>query len=726
MGRWLPLLLLPLALANPRLPLGRDSKLLDIPDVPVVSGAPGFIRASQLLNVAINQSADPCENFFEFACGGWVAANEIPADLTAYSHFTELREKVQAEMKDLYESNTRYPSKAINTLKKFYTACMDEETIEQRGPPDLIDAIRSLGYWPMVHGSLWDREEFDLTTLLINVGQTRGIDVFVDIYASTDTKNVSRRLLSFDQGGLGLGSGSRSYFTDPKKYAKQVTAYLRYMKAKVKLITQDAGLIPNEEQISRDVEEMFEFETRFANITVAEEDRRNYTELYYLSRLSEMAKFMPIIDWERYFVSVMPFSTHAYLKADPQVIITEVDFLHRLTELLKDTDPRVITNYVIYRYTSAWSMQLGKKYEDIYQDFVRDLVGKKTKSPRWKDCSSSTTNRMPYAAGSLYVRHFFNKAAKATTVDMIDDLQEAFAAMLLQNDWMDPSTKKIAQEKASAMLRLIGFPDFILRDEELDHWYRDLTVSETDTYSQMIEKATRWGINFAYNRLLEPVKRDEFSTNAAVVNAFYSSIKNAIMFPAGILQPPFFDAEFPKSLNYGGIGAVIGHEITHGFDDQGSQFDKDGNLKNWWDASTREKFEERTQCIIDQYGAQEVPNTSGQHLNGKLTQGENIADNGGVKQAYKAYKRFLEKHGPEEALPGLEKYTNDQMFFIGYAQTWCNKMTPEATLRLILTDPHAPGMFRVNVVLQNQPEFAHAFQCPAGSTMNPSKRCVVW
>ncbi|CAJ0920091.1 unnamed protein product, partial [Mesorhabditis belari] len=422
---------------------------------------------------------------------------------------------------------------------------------------------------------------------------------------------------------------------------------------------------------------------------------------------------MPIVDWDRYFLSVMPFSTHNYLKGNPEIVITEVNYLRHL---YRET----------FRYTSAWSMQIGKRYEDIYQDFVRDLIGKKSKSPRWKDCSSATTNRMAYAAGSLYVRNFFNKEAKKTTMDMIDDLQEAFSAMLVQNDWMDQGTKKVAQEKASAMLRLIGYPDFILDDEELDNWFRDLNVEDTDTYSQMVEKSIRWGINFAYNRLLEPVKRDEFSTNAAVVNAFYSSIKNAIMFPAGILQAPFFDAEFPKSLNYGGIGAVIGHEITHGFDDQGSQFDKDGNLKNWWDGATREKFEERTQCIIDQYAAQIVPGTSGLHLNGKLTQGENIADNGGVKQAYKAYKRYLEKNGAEATIPGLEKYTNDQMFFIGYAQTWCNKMTPEATVRLILTDPHAPGMFRVNVVLQNQPEFSHAFSCPPDAKMNPPKRCVVW
>jgi len=274
---------------------------------------------------------------------------------------------------------------------------------------------------------------------------------------------------------------------------------------------------------------------------------------------------------------------------------------------------------------------------------------------------------------------------------------------------------------------LIGFPDFLYNDTGLDEYYEKLNFEPSDSFPTIVERVAAWAQMRAFNRLREPVDRNEFSTSSATVNAFYSAIKNAITFPAAILQSPFFDREYPKSINYGAIGAVIGHEITHGFDDQGSQFDKIGNLKNWWDTKTIEKFVNRTQCLIDQYSAYEVPEAAGLKVNGILTQGENVADNGGIKEAYRAYRAYVQKLGHEEKrLPGFEGYTNDQLFFLSYSQVWCGHSKPEALIRQLLVDPHAPLKFRVNGVLANQPEFSTAFKCPLGSKMNPHKKCVVW
>jgi len=276
------------------------------------------------------------------------------------------------------------------------------------------------------------------------------------------------------------------------------------------------------------------------------------------------------------------------------------------------------------------------------------------------------------------------------------------------------------------MINMIGYPDFILNDTELDDHYKELIFTKSDSYATIIRRITVWQIQKSFRKLNIVVDKYEWDTSPAIVNAFYSPNFNSILFPAGILQPPFFGGDFPKSVNYGAIGAVIGHEITHGFDDGGSQFDKEGNLKMWWDDESFEKFDKNRQCIVDQYDAYKVPNT-GLNVNGKLTQGENIADNGGVKESYKAYRKYVEVLGHEESLlPGLTQFTNDQIFFLSYAHFWCGHQKPESAIRQILTDPHSPLRFRVNGVVSNFVTFADAFQCAKDTPMNPKQRCAVW
>uniref|UniRef100_A0A915BWX3 M13 family peptidase n=1 Tax=Parascaris univalens TaxID=6257 RepID=A0A915BWX3_PARUN len=688
--------------------------------------SPGFLKVSKHLLSSINSKVDPCEDFFQFACGRWVHENEIPKDLSSYGHFAKLREKVSAEMKRLFESKEKSPSKAINNIRQIYQGCMDVERINKQRGMELLEAIKEMGYWPIIHADLWRPEHFDLTDLLISVGVSRAVDVFVDVYVSPDQRNVSRRMIHIDQGSLGLGASSRDYYLNVTRYAKQVIAYHNYITQKILLIAEDAGRPTKVADIVDQIDEIVEFEKALAEIMISEDQRRNYTKLYNVHKLSELGNLLPVVDWDRYFRALMPFDLHSYLDADPDIIVNEVDFLKRLATLLEATESRIIANYIIWRYTSAWSFQLGARYDDAQQEFLRMLIGKRAKSPRWKDCSSAASGRMSYAAGALYVRAHFNKADKSVALAMIDDLHTAFREMVRNSDWMDNRTKHIAIEKSKAMQSLIGYPDFIYSDKELDDYYKELKLEPGETYASMVQKTSRWAQQRSFRRLLEPVDRSEFGISSSTVNAFYSSLKNGITFPAAILQAPLFDRSFPKAVNYGAIGSVIGHEITHGFDDQGSQFDKEGNLADWWDNVTSKRFTERTKCIIEQYNGYSVPGT-GLHINGRLTLGENIADNGGIKEAYHAYKRYVEKLGHEEKrLPGLEQYTNDQIFFISYAQTWCGHSKPEATIRQLLTDPHAPLRFRVNGVVVNQPEFANAFHCPVGSPMNPEKRCVVW
>ncbi|ETN84138.1 peptidase family M13 [Necator americanus] len=275
------------------------------------------------------------------------------------------------------------------------------------------------------------------------------------------------------------------------------------------------------------------------------------------------------------------------------------------------------------------------------------------------------------------------------------------------------------------MINNIGYPNITNDIKKLDEQYNELYILPEDTYYSLMKKAVVWMQKKEFRKLLKPFDRHEFDVSPAVVNAFYSPEKNAITFPAGILQPPFFSGSFPKAVNYGAIGAVIGHEITHGFDDQGSQYDKDGNLQNWWSARSLEAFDERRRCIVDQYGNYTVPKIN-MKVNGKLTQGENIADNGGVKEALKAYRKYMDMKGEEPRLPGLQHYTNVQIFFLSYAHFWCGQKKEAAAVQQVTTDEHSPEIFRVSGVLSNLPDFAEAFACPKGSPLNPDKRCVVW
>ncbi|VDO25247.1 unnamed protein product [Haemonchus placei] len=445
-------------------------------------------------------------------------------------------------MRDVFESSEMFASKSVNALKLMYQKCMDKKELTKIGSKRLLQTIRRYGVWPMIDGDdKFQADYFDLTSLMIHVTGFREVDVFVAQKVTLDNKNVSRRLFQFDQADLGLGESTRDYYLDRVKHGKKIEAYRQLLIDKVRLINEYDNRTSNDAKIVKDVDEIIDFETEIAKIMVAEEDRRNSSEMYNLRRLSDFQKLMPVVNWTRYFHSVAPSSVLKYFEADPDVLIKQIDYIGRLQ----------------------------------------------------------------YATGAIYVSKAYDKASKNIALNMVSDLNEVFNEMLVENDWMDNATKNAAFEKANAMLRQIAYPDFILDSKKLDDYYRGFSVGETDSYSQMIEKLSRWRIECEFKRLIKPVDRTEYDFNPADVDAYYSHDFNSINdslkdyfseIPAAILQAPFFHPTFPRALNYGGIGVAIGHEITHGFDDHGRQFDSDGNLRDWWDADVKKKFIERAQC----------------------------------------------------------------------------------------------------------------------------------
>ncbi|VDD93608.1 unnamed protein product [Enterobius vermicularis] len=675
----------------------------------------------------MNLSASPCENFYEYACGQWNRDHQIPDDMFAYGTFAYLKEDIFTV---LLESDTPTPSRSIQMAKQVYKSCMNTTELENLKSSKLLEAISVLGGWPLLKPETWDEKSFDLTALVSKAQKLYSIEVLFSLSIYPDMRNTTRSIIYIDQGSLGLGRGSREYFLNASVFGKQLEAYINYQRKAVELIMTDANVKRSSEDLDKDLKELIDFEKKFALIFVPEENRRNNTRLYNKATIASLSTYLPQIDWLRFFKSVSPKPLHNYLTNNTEVVICELEYLSDVSKLLNQTESRIVVNYLLWRIATFATKLLDSRYENIKQDFSRVMTGQQAKSPRWKDCAQTPTGLLPFAAGALYVREHFDSEDKKEAMEMIGNLREAFKDLVRENDWMDAQTKSVAIEKVDNMINYIGYPDFINNDTKLDKYHEKLVFMPNDTYFDLLLRVIWWTNEREFLKLLKPYDKYEFEISPAVVNAFYSPEKNGLSFPAGILKPPFFSGIYPKQdielmVNYGGIGAVIGHEITHGFDDQGSQFDKDGNLRNWWNEDSYRGFAERKQCMIEQYSSYTLPDTD-IRVNGKLTQGENIADNGGVKEAYRAYRKYVKQHGEEGTLPGFENFSNEQIFFLSYAHFWCGHKKEAAAMQQISTDEHSPEIFRVIGVLSNLEEFSEAFKCSKGSPLNPDKRCVVW
>lgn len=392
-----------------------------------------------------------------------------------------------------------------------------------------------------------------------------------------------------------------------------------------------------------------------------------------------------------------------------------------LSTLLAKTPPSTVRSYLHWQVIDGYGGYLSKAYRDAIFDFSKTLSGVTQQKPRWKTCAGKADSALGFATGKIFVDKKFKGDSKTIALKMIQDVKDAFKGNFKNLDWMDSTTAEAAKSKADAVVQKIGYPEWIMDASALDAYYQNIEIGSS--YFQSIISINKEEVLKNRKLVGKPVDKSEWDMTPPTVNAYYNPPNNEIVFPAGILQPPFFSAEWPKAFNYGAMGVVMGHEITHGFDDQGSQYDKDGNLNTWWSAEAVERFKAKTSCISEQYSVYTI---NGEHVNGNLTLGENIADNGGLKAAYNAYQNWVAQNGVEPRLPAWPELTPDQMFFVGFAQVWCGTVRPAEAHRLIVKDPHSPGRVRVLGTLSNSPEFARAFNCPANKPMNPTQKCTVW
>lgn len=705
---------------------GRESETNNSIDFCTDSGC--VLSAANLLN-SIDFSVDPCHNFYEYACGTWKKNNPIPDDRSGYGSFAAVDERVKEQLRLLLEDRTdeNRTANSIRFTKLLFRECMDKDSINSLKSKPLQNFLLSVGGWPVLNRT-WDENFMDLTTLSSLTVQKFGEDSLASLGVSVDTKNVTNYILSIDQMKLILGESTRDYYLNDTAYEKQMKAYKETFFDIVRLIGADMNVSISDEEIADNWKNLISFEKKLANITVPEEERRNLTLLYNKMSLENFSGLFNVINWEKYLQYCMPVEVFDRLVkgklTDFQLIVTQPVYFEKLNALLTSTDKKTLVNYILWRLIRRKTLLLDQRFWDADQKFKAVFVGRKAIPNRWKLCVD-VAKEVEMASGALYIRKYFSVKDKQEAHDMIVNLKEAFKAIVYELDWMDDVTRNRAIEKADYMTDLVGYPDFALNDTTLDNYYKNLSFNPQSSFFNLFVDLAIWSQNREFFHLLEAYDRNKFSTNPATVNAFNSLSRNVIVFPAGILQPPFFHHDYPKYVNYASMGAIIGHELTHGFDDKGSQFGKIGSLENWWQPSVEEKFRSKTQCIQKQYGNFVEPLTK-KNVNGILTLGENIADNGGVKQALKAYKNYIKKRKePERRLPGLN-LTNEQTFFASYALFWCSNTKPATLLLQILTDPHSPGIFRVNGPLSNIQDFASAYNCPAGSPMNPQDKCAVW
>jgi putative endopeptidase len=653
--------------------------------------APGFSTAN------MDMTANPCLDFYQYACGTWMANNPVPADQSRWGTFDQLADRNRAVLHGILDkASVNDPGRSAIEQKigDFYASCMDEAAIDKLGTkplePELrrIDAIQS---------------KAAILDALVRL-HLLGVGAFFNFTSTPDAKNSMQMIADADQGGLGLPDRDY-YLKDDPKTVKLRGEYLAHVQKMLDL----AGDAPS--QAAAGAKAVLRIETDLAKGSLDRVSRRDPSQTYHKMSIKDLEALAPGIDWPKYF-SGMGAPSFTDLN------VSVPDFFKSLDTVIKDTSLADLKTYLRWHLLHAEATFLPTAFVDEnFHYYGQTLTGATELEPRWKRCVEATDGDLGFALGQKYVEQAFPPDAKARVLAMVQEIEKMLGDDIRSVDWMTPATKEQALIKLRAVANKIGYPDK-WRD------YSSVKIVRGEAVGND-ERATEFEVRRRLNKIGTPVDRGEWNMTPPTVNAYYSPLQNNINFPAGILQPPFFDNRLDAAPNYGAIGSVMGHELTHGFDDQGRQFDADGNLRNWWTPQDAAEFEKRADCFIKEYSA--FTPVDGVHLNGKLTLGENTADNGGVHLAFMALMKSLDgKPQPPTQLAKIDGFTPQQRFFLGYGQIWCQNVRPEASRLRAQTDPHSDGRDRVNGVLGNMPEFREAFACHEGQPMVHAPACRVW
>ncbi|XP_070546680.1 endothelin-converting enzyme 1-like isoform X2 [Ptychodera flava] len=676
---------------------------------------PKCVEVSAMVLTDMNQSVDPCQDFYQYSCGGFLRDVVPPAGRSKWSSFSIVYEKNQAILKKLLEQvGYSYKGKyntAIAKAKQYYNSCMNMTAINSLGATPMLELIGNLGSWTLTNDSLsghWHKDKFSLEDRLVKAHKLGSAALF-SVGVGADEKNSDRNVLEISQSGLGLAS-QKYYFKNDT--ATQREAYKVFLANLAVLLGADSATIKDK------VEGIFNFETQLATIYTPSEELQEPEKTYHKMTVQEFSQSIPSIDFTLYLEKLFG---KGKVKSHDDIIVYTPKYLTNMSQLIANTNKSILADYIMYQSISGFAGLLSDPFIDIVMQYVAATQGITDVPPRWKTCVSGTDSTLGFATGALFVQEEFTAESKTAVESMVTALKASFRKNLPTVQWMDEITRQKALVKLNAITDKIGYPKWLEQPEKLEEHYEKLEMSSTLLFKNALD-ASYFYSQKNLDKLGKPVDRSEWEMTPAQVNAYYSASVNVIAFPAGILQNPFYDPSFPMSINFGRVGMIIGHELTHGFDSNGRHYDEHGNMVNWWQPLSEVQFEEHAKCMVDQYNHYPVGSI---HLDGQATINENIADNGGMKIAHIAYRDWVKSNSEEKSLPGLDM-TQEQLFFLGHAQIWCTYYTDEAAVQAVYTDEHSIAKYRVIGVDSNFPAFSAAYKCPSGSPMNPQKKCTVW
>ena len=639
---------------------------------------------------AMDRSVDPCTDFYTYACGGWIASNPIPPDQASWSVYSKVEDENRSELRQILEQSAFASANRDAVTQKigdYYASCMDEKAIEQLGAKPLkvgLEQIEKLSSKP------------DLADLAAHMPSE---DVLFNFSSDQDFKNSSQVIAEADQGGLGLPDRD-FYFKDDPKSAEIRKAYVEHVQKMLELLGEKP------ETAARDAHTVMSIESELARGSMTRVERRDPTKLYHKLTSHDLQQLSPSFPWPTYFAKVgLPSLTSLNVVAP--------DFFKIMNAELEKEGLENWKAYLRWKLVHADAPYLSSAFvNENFNFYGKILQGKEQLRPRWKRCTDNVDTDLGEALGQAYVAKYFSPTAKADALKMVREIEAAMQSDIQSLTWMSDPTKQRALEKLHAVANKIGYPDK-WRD------YSKLEIVRGDELGN-VERARVFEFNRQLAKVGKPVDRGEWQMTPPTVNAYYDPQKNDINFPAGVLQPPLFSPESDAAPNFGNTGGTIGHELTHGFDDEGRQFDAHGNLRDWWTPEDAKQFEQRASCISNQYSQYTIIDDI--KINGKLTLGEDVADLGGVRLSYMAWKKDTQG----QKLDAIDSLSPEQRFFVAYGQSWCGNDRDETKRLRATVDEHSPEKYRTNGVVSNMPEFREAFHCKPGSPMVRENACRVW